>query len=213
MITKKIPMTSFSEFVSGTESKKAQILRRYKFPNEEGKAMAMYYGPAKSAISAFHHDKHVSEWLWTKALELDQKAMTTSKSLRTKMINNARSVRSYAEHFGGNHYDVLGNVKLPFTLSGVAINVTPDMHVADEGGDKFLKFSFTKDKLKHDYVRAMLACMSYGLYVNLNDSNPDAIAFVDVPRGVIYKGLIITDSLVDEIRGNCDELEKTWNLL
>lgn len=213
MISKKIAMTSFSEFVSGTESAKTRILRGYKYPNDEGKAMAMYYGPAKSVISAFHHDKHVYEWLWTKALELDQKAMTPSKSLRTKMLNNARSVRNYAEYFGVNHYDVLGNVKLPFALSGVAINVTPDMHVVDEGLEIYIKFSFSNKKLKLDYVRAMRACMSYGLYANLNVKNPDAIAFVDVSRGVVYKGLTVTDDIVDEIRWNCEELEKSWNLL
>ena len=213
MITKKIAMKSFAEFVSGTESAKARILRGYKFPDEEGMAMAKYYWPAKSTISEFHNGKHETAWLLMKALEMESGAMTPSKPLRTKLLNNARSVKSYAEHFGGHHYEVLGNVKLPFTINGVSINVTPDMHVADGGVEIYLKFSFSKSKLKHDYVRTMLACMSYGLHANLHDDNPEVIALIDVPRGTVHRGLRVTDVLVGEIICQCEELEKVWNLL
>jgi len=213
MVPKKIAMKSFADFVSGTESARTRILRGYKYPDEEGMAMAKYYWPAKSTIVAFHDEKHDPKWLLEQALELEKGAMTPSRSLRTKLLNNARSVKNYAEHFSGRHYEVLGNVKFPFTLGGVSINVTPDIHVADGGIEKYLKFSFSKSKLKHEYVRAMVACISYGLHIHLQVDNPDAVAFIDVPRGNVHRGLKVTDALVGEIRGQCEELEESWNLL
>ncbi len=211
MIAKKIAMKSFAEFVSGTEAARARILKGYKYPDEEAMAMAKYYWPAKSTIAEFHHKNHKQEWLLDKAVELEKSAMTPNKSLRTKLLNNARSIKSYAEYFGRLNYEVLGNVKLPFMLGGVTINATPDMHVSDGESEKYIKFNFSKNKLKYDYIKTMVACMSYGLHVNFQINNHDAVAFIDVPNGKIYQGLKITSTLVKEMKAQCEELETEWN--
>jgi hypothetical protein len=213
MVPKKIAMKSFAEFVSGTESAKARILRGYKYPDDEGRAMATYYWSTKSAITEFHTEKHGIEWLQDKVKAYDQNALTPNKSLRIKMLNNARSLKSYAEHFGDQNYEVLGTAKFPFTLGGVTINVTPDIHISDGGMEKYVKFSFSKDKLKHEYVRAMVACMSYALHVHLEAYHLDAVSFIDIPRGIVHRGLKVTETLVDEIVEQCKDLEKAWDSL
>lgn len=213
MISKKIGMKSYAEFVSGTESARARILRGYKYPNDESMAMATYYGPAKAIISEFHNEKHKPEWLWTKVYELEQKAMTPSKSLRTKLLNNSRSIRDYANSFSNVHYDSTDSIRLSFTMHGVTINVTPDLHAILNGSDIYVKFNFSKEKLKYEYIRAIRACMSYALFVNMKINDPNSVMFVDVPRGVTHNGISITSDIVDEIGCNCIELESVWNLL
>jgi len=213
LVTKKIAMTSFADFVAGTESSKARILKGYKYPNDEGMAMAKYYLPTKSAISDFHENKYNRQWLIEKAVELQESALTPSSSLRTKLLNNSRSIKSYAEHFSDHHYNILENVKFPFTLGGVTINVTPDLHVEDGGVERYFKFSFTKKKLKFDYVRTIVACMSYGLNVHQAVNQPDAVALIDVPSGIVHSGVKITDAIVEELSKSCSNLTETWDLL
>ncbi|ACH39978.1 hypothetical protein Gbem_2975 [Citrifermentans bemidjiense Bem] len=214
MVTKSIAMKSFAEFITGTEAARKRILRGYKYPDDEGMAMAKYYWPAKSTIAIFHQNCHSIEWLLEKASELEKHSLSPSKSLRTKMLSNARSLRSYAKYFGCTKFEVLGTGKFPFHLGGVTINVTPDIHVVDTlGKETYIKYNFSQKKMKYEYVRAIIGCMSYGVHVNLQTNSPDTVAFVDVPTGTVHQGIPVTDALRGEMIARCEELQDEWNAL
>ena len=64
-----ITLKGLAKFMVATPAQQRKILRDYKYPKEEGQAMAQYYKEARDVIYSFHKNKHPKEWLATKLLE------------------------------------------------------------------------------------------------------------------------------------------------
>lgn len=210
MLPKPISVKSYADFATGSEAQRRSIINLYKHPSANGKAMATYYAPAKAAIVAFHAKDLDLSGLEAKAKELEKQSLSKSKSARNRALNNARAIRSYIKYFGSTQLQKLPGGKCSFNIMAVQINMTPDLHCLDPlGKELFIKFSFAEKKLKPEYVRALVSCMSYGLHSAL-EKDPSSIAFIDVPSGTVHKGVTITDALVSDLVVNCDELVTAW---
>jgi len=212
VIPRPFAVKSFADFLCGSEAKKAGIVKKYKNRNPEAIAMSGYYSSAKAAILAFNRKRDSRQWLLQQAVELEKRALVPNKSLRTKLLCNAKAVRMYEQHFGHKHYEYLKPEKFRFSLRGVTVNVTPDVHVIDEGVERYVKFYFGSKKLNYIFARTITDCMSYGVSVNKDDAAGPAVAYVDISTGTIHSGNVITDKVVDDISKGCEELVRVWDM-
>ncbi len=213
MIAKGIAVKIFAEFVAGSNNRKKSLLKSYKFPNKEGKAIVMYYGPAKAAIATFHKEGHNLSYLTEKVTEFEKHSLNPNKSYRHKMLNNAKAIRNYLKHFETLELQLGHSGKFSFLLGDVRINVTPDLHGIDQSGKEiFVKLNFSEKSMKHEYVRTLINCMSYGIQSSLQ-KNPDSIFFFDVPSGNVFRGVTVTDALVLELLAHSERLQAVWDEL
>jgi len=61
-----ITLKGLAKFMMATPAKQRKILRDYKYPREEGQAMAQYYKEARDVVYSFHKNKRAKEWLMAK---------------------------------------------------------------------------------------------------------------------------------------------------
>lgn len=212
MIPKPFTVKKYADFLCGSDAVKASIVKKHKYPNRENVAMAGYYSPAKNAILVFNRRRNGRDWLLQQAVDLETRAMTPNKSLRSKLLCNAKAIRNYEEHFGHKYYSYLKPEKFRFELAGVTVNVTPDVHVIDDGIERYVKFYFGTKKLKYSFITTIVDCMSYGVAECKGADAAQHVAYINLSSGVVHTGNPVAGEVVSEIRRGCEELVKLWHL-
>jgi hypothetical protein len=130
----QITLKGLAKFMTATPANQRKILRDYKYPKEEGQAMAQYYKEARDVIYSFHKQKHPKTWLLNKAEEVRKLATGVGGGSGCRLGHNARAIDQYAANFSGRQLDILQDLDVSVSIEGLKIKVNPDLHVS-EGGE------------------------------------------------------------------------------
>ena len=148
-----ITLKGLAKFMTATPAKQRKILRDYKYPKEEGLAMAQYYKEARDVVYSFHKNKRPKEWLVNKANEIRTLADGVGGGSGPRLQNNARAIEQYAQNFSGRKIDILPDLDASFTTDGVRVKINPDLHVSEGGKEKIIKLEFAKDEPLPEMVK------------------------------------------------------------
>lgn len=206
----KIGLKGLAKFMTSNSAQQRKILRDYKYPDPEGLAQATYYREARDFIVAYHRNGQDASWLIERAMILDSFALQSTGQTKTRYKNNARALREYARFFAKKKFEVLSDVNLKLTLSGVTISIVPDLHVKEGEIEKIVKLEFTKDKPDDKLVKIVSQAMyeaQSGARMGLGSS---AVLYFDIPRGKVYKGARVGSRMQSELTAACENLSAIW---
>lgn len=210
----QISLKGLAKFMTASAAGQRKVLRDYKYPDTEGQAQAAYYRDARNSIAKFHDQKFASTWLEDQAAALLAGSKSAAKpQVASRLKNNARALKCYAEHFGTTAYDVLSDVSLGLEFSGVLVTVNPDLHVSEKGKEKLLKLEFAADEPDADVIKVVSQAMfEAALKDGMNLTSPQ-ILYVDVPRGVRHKGARLGALTKRNIEAACSNIAAIWAAL
>ena len=107
----KLNLKGLAKFMTASAAGQRKVLQQYKFPDDEGQVIAKYYRDTRDTIARYHEQKHPESWLLDKASDLLFDAKNAPKpQIPSRLKNNARALKFYAEHFLSALYDVLPDV-------------------------------------------------------------------------------------------------------
>src|SRR5438552_2972289 len=103
----KMSVKGLAKFMVASPAAQRKVLQDYKFPDEdEPKAMRLYYGEAVDSIKAYHLRQLPVDWLLQQADRIGQLASTVNGMTRTRLRNNVRGLRDYADNFASRRLTV-----------------------------------------------------------------------------------------------------------
>src|ERR1039457_3365873 len=119
----QITLKGLAKFMTATPANQRKILRDYKYPKEEGQAMAQYYKEARDVIYSFHKHKHPKQWLLNKAEEVRKLASGVGGGSGRRLGHNARGIEQYAGNFSGRQMAILQDLDISVNIEGLRIKI------------------------------------------------------------------------------------------
>jgi hypothetical protein len=205
-----ITLKGLAKFVTATPAKQRKILRDYKYPKEEGQAMAQYYKEARDVVYSFHKNKRPKEWLMTKANEIRTLAAGVGGGSGPRLQNNARAIEQYAQNFSSRKIDILPDLDVSFTADGVRVKINPDLHVSEGGKEKIIKLEFAKDEPPPEVVKVICQAMFDAAVMNGHKYTPAGVLYFDVARGAEHRGARQGARMKDEIDAALKNIASLW---
>jgi hypothetical protein len=210
----QISLKGLAKFMTASAAGQRKVLRDYKYPDTEGQAQAAYYRDARNSIAKFHDQKLAATWLEDQAAALLAGSKSAAKpQIASRLKNNARALKCYAEHFGTTVYEVLPDVSLGLEFGGVLVTVNPDLHVTEKGKEKLLKLEFSAEEPEPDVIKVVSQAMfEAALRDGMKLASPQ-ILYVDVPRGMRHKGARLGALTKKNIEAACSNIAAIWAAL
>lgn len=205
-----ITLKGLANFMTATPSRQRKILRDFKYPEEEGYAQALYYREARDLIKAAHKHEDRASWLLHQANQLRNLAGATGGQSGIRLTHNARGIEQYARHFAARKFEILKDVDLSITVEGVWVKINPDLHVFEDGKQKFVKLEFSVKQPEAQIVRIICQGMFEGARENGHQLPESCILYLDVPRGALHKGARAGARMKSEIKAACQNIGSLW---
>ncbi len=208
-----IPITlkGLAKFMTATPANQRKILKDFKYPKEEGYAQALYYREARDLIYSLYKHNHPSAWLAERATQLRGLATATGGQSGGRLSHNARGVDQYLAHFSGRRFEVLKDLDLSVSLSGVRIKINPDLHVREGGKEKIIKLEFSAREPEERLVRIVCQTMFEGASANGHPLTASCVLYLDVPRGAEHRGARAGARMRAEIDAACQNIASLWD--
>jgi hypothetical protein len=206
----KIGLKGLAKFIASPPAAQRKVLRDYKYPKREGEAQARYYQEARLLIRKNHSRGNPEGWLSAKSQELSVKSQTQSGASALRSRHNARALREYNQFWGTKTFEILSDLSLSLSYSGVTISVYPDLHVREAGVEKIIKLEFASRPPIETIIRVMSQAMfeaasAAGLNLRAAD-----ILLVDVPRKTLYRGARMRSRTAKDIEAACQTIADIW---
>jgi len=214
MPKKRISLKGLADFMVGSPAKQRSIVHDYKYPKEdEPRGKATYYKDAMTVIEAFHRRKHDRSWLLKQADDLETVAKTKSNLSRTKLINNARTLRDFAAHLSIRHLEVLKQLRLGLNIGDVYISIVPDLCVKDKGRQHLIKFNFSEEEPKDKQIKAITQAMYEAASEASIPVVPSDVWYVTLSTGTTHKGARMGSRMKKEIEASCATISAIWDTI
>jgi len=156
----KISLTDLAKFMTSGPVAQRKVVHDYRYPDEdEPKAMRLYYLEAVDSIKAYYLNKHPSAWLHQQTERISDLVVTVGGMTRSRLNNNARAVRQYAENFGARKFTIIDDLKLALVFGNVRVTVMPDLHVREANKEKIVKLGFSRTEPDGEVVRIISQSM------------------------------------------------------
>ncbi len=207
----KIGIKGLAKFMTSGAAAQRKAVRDYKYPDPEGQAQAKYYRDVRRMIVKFHDDSLDSLWLEAQAAAL-MASVQSAKNIQTvaRLKNNARALKRYADNFGNTKYEILEELNLVLTFSNVQVIVSPDLHVREGGMEKLLKLEFAEKVPDKETIKIITQGMFEAALANSLNFPSSQILYVDVPRGMRYKGARLGARMRANIEAACQTIAAIW---
>jgi hypothetical protein len=207
----KLSVKGFADFMTSGPAKQRNILRQYKYPDEdEAHARILYYREARDRIAGYHKGRESPDWLATQSGNLSSLAALSAGRTRARLNHNARALTAYHAHFGNREFEMLEDLVLRFTLEEVTITVAPDLHVREGGVEKMIRLEFGKDHPPERLIKIIAQLMyQTASDAGMNLKSSSVLCF-DVPRGSVYKGAAVRSRLMKDIEATCQNISALW---
>lgn len=210
----QISLKGLAKFMTASAAGQRKVLRDYKYPDEEGQAQAAYYRDARNAIARFHDQKLAATWLEDQSAALLAASKSAAKlQIASRLKNNARALKSYAEFFGATSYDVLPDISLGLNVAGVLVTINPDLRVTEKGKEKLLKLEFAADEPDAEVIKIISQAMFEAALSEGMELGSSQVLYVDVPRGVRHKGARLGALTKRNIEAACSNIAAIWSVL
>jgi len=208
----KISLTGLAKFMTSGPAAQRKVVHDYKYPDEdEPKAMRLYYLEAVDSIKAYHLNKHPATWLDQQAERIGELAATVSGMTRSRLNNNARAVRQYAQNFGARKFTILDDLKLALFFGSVRVTVIPDLHVREYKKEKIVKLGFSRSEPEGQLVRIVSQSMFEAYRTAEGAITSSNVLYLDVARGIEHRGARVGARLMTDIRAACENIEALWD--
>ncbi len=207
----RITLKGLAKFIMASPAKQRKILRDYKYPKDEGQAMAQYYQEARGVIKAYHKNTHEKDWLLEKAKMMRQSASATGGQSGRRLTNNARGIEQYAEHFSDRKFDILPDTEVSLANDQIKIKINPELHVLESGKDKIIKLEFAKEAPSDHLVKIVCQTMFEGALQKNGSVKAASVLYLDVPRGIEYRGAKQGSKMRSEIEAACKNIVSMWD--
>lgn len=214
MTIKQVSLKGLADFMTADPARQRRILRDYKYPREdEPRARIVYYREARDRISVYHAAAHPRTWLETEASRLRVLASSAVKGrTRTRLQHNARSLTSYATHFGSRPFQVVGdNLGLSIRHDDVRVTVIPDLHVRERNQEKIIKLEFSKDEPSDQEVKIISQAMYEAADAAEMGLTASCVLYLDVERGLAHKGARAGSRMRRNIEAACENISAIWD--
>ena len=209
----KISVKGLAKFMTATPSGQRKILREFKFPDDdEPRAMRVYYGEAVDAITAYHKHSKDRQWLLDQADLCSDLATSLGGRSATRLRNNARALRQYADHFHRRKFQVLPDLKLALSHSDVRISVIPDLHVREGAKKKIIKLDFSKNP-DDEQSRIISQCMFEAFRESQGKITPSAVLYLQVAIGAEVRGARVGSRLMGDFKAACENINALWDTI
>jgi hypothetical protein len=206
----KIGLKGLAKFIASSPAAQRKVLRDYKYPKREGEAQALYYRDARLLIRRNHSRGNPEGWLSARSQELSLKAQTESGASALRARHNARALREYNQSWGNKAFEILGDLSLSLSYSGVIISIYPDLHVREAGVERIIKLEFASRPAGDVVIRIMSQAMfEAASAAGLNLRSAD-ILLVDVPRKTVYRGARMRSRTAKDIEAACQTIADIW---
>ncbi len=210
----QISLKGLAKFMTASAAGQRKVLYGYKYPVPEGQVQAAYYRDARNLIAKFHDQKLSATWLEDQAASLIVGSIGAAKpQIASRLSNNARALKCYAEHFGTMVCDVLPDVRLSLEFGGVLVTVNPDLHVNEKGKEKLLKLEFSADAPDPEVIKVVSQSIFEAALKDGMTLCSSQILYLDVPRGVPHKGARFGAHMGKNIEAACNNIAAIWAAL
>ncbi len=210
----KISVKGLAKFMTSSPAAQRRVLHDYKFPNEdEPKAMRLYYGEALDSIKSYHRRQLPVNWLRDQADTISQLAYSVNGMSRTRLKNNARGLRQYADNFASRQFAVLSDLRLALVFDNVRVTVAPDLHVREGTREKIVKLDFGKSEPQDSLVKIIVQSMFEAFRLDERSITPSSVLYLDVARGDEHRGARVGSRVLTEIRAACKNIEGLWGTI
>jgi len=210
---KKLSLKGLSDYISASPTTQRRILHEYKYPTEdESRAKILYYREAKDRITAYHESGYDRNWLINEANQLKMLGdLSVNASRKNRLRYNAMGVYRYAKYFSQRHFEILDDLTLDLFIGDVFISVFPDMHVIEKGKDKIIKLEFSKNSPSDMAIKIISQCLFEAAHRNGLPLSPSCTLYLDVPRGVEYRGARMRSRMLRDIEATCMNISAIWD--
>jgi hypothetical protein len=131
---------------------------------------------------------------------------------RTRLKNNGRALRQYADNFANRQFAILSDLRLALVFDNVRVTVAPDLHVREGTKEKILKLDFGKSEPENSLVKIIVQSMFEAFRVQ-RSITPSSILYFDVARGDEHRGARLSSRVLTEIRAACKNIEGLWGTI
>jgi predicted RNA-binding protein with EMAP domain len=210
----KISLTGLAKFMTSGPAAQRKVVHDYRYPDEdEPKAMRLYYLEAVDSIKAYHLNKHPAAWLNEQAERIGDLAATVGGMTRSRLNNNARAVRQYAENFGARNFTILNDLKLALVFGSVRVTVIPDLHVREANKEKIVKLGFARTQPDGQLVKIVSQSMFEAYRTAEGAITSSNVLYLDVARGIEHRGARVGARLMTDIKAACENIEALWDTI
>jgi hypothetical protein len=207
----KLSVRGLAKFMISKAAAQRKVLHDYKYADEdEPFAMRLYYKDTVERVQAFHAKSHERGWLRAQASQLEALARTSPAATASRLRNNARALIAYDTHFAKRRLDVKKPPRLRVTFGEVTVTVTPDLFVTDRDKVKLIKFDFSKDEPDSEAIKVVSQIMYEAAKEQVPGLTSSAVLYVDVARGLEYKGARAGARTMRDIEAACANISSLW---
>lgn len=207
----QITLKGLAKFMTASPAKQRKILRDFKYPNEEGLAMAQFYKEVRDVIRTYHKSGREKDWLLDKAKEVRQMAVIAPKGgTARRLSHNARAIEQYAEGFAEREFEILSDLDVSITGEAIKVKINPELHVREGGKEKLVKLEFTREAPESALTKIVCQTMYEGALSKSKAFTPSCVLYLDVPRGIEYRGARQGSRMKAEIDAACKNIVSMW---
>jgi hypothetical protein len=205
----KIGLKGLAKFIASSPAAQRKVLRDYKYPKREGEAQALYYREARLLIRRNHLRGNPEGWLSARSQELSLKAQTQSGAGALRACHNARALPEYNQFWGNKTFEILGDLSLSLSYSGVTISIYPDLHVREAAWRESSSWSSHQGHRVTSSSGLSQAMFEAASAAGLNLWSAD-ILLVDVPRKTVYRGARMRSRTAKDIEAAYQTIADIW---
>lgn len=197
--------------MTGTHAAQRKTVRDFKYPNDaESAAQAKYYREAREFIRTFHKLDHPAGWLTQRAQALLAQAQPQTGQRRTRLRNNARTIKDYDLNFSKKTWTVGQSTKLTREYGEVSIKITPDLTVIENGQQKLIKFDHSAAEPDKRQVDIICQVIYEAALASAPQLPANAVLYLDIARGVTHRGARTKTRMTREIEAACATISSIW---
>jgi hypothetical protein len=210
-MTIKLTLKGLAKYIASSPSAQRKILQDFKYPSaDEPFAMRMYYREATDCLKEYVRERHSSEWLRQRAIQLTAEREGQSATSARRLRQNAEAVLLYEKHFGSKELEVLSTPKFRLSFHDVAVSVVPDLCLRDGTKTKLIKLQFGGTKLAEQSLRVITHCQLVAANSQGFDLGPSSVIYLDLPRGVAHTAPRAGKRTLQDIRAACETISQIW---
>jgi hypothetical protein len=208
----KLTLKGLAKYIASSPAAQRKILQEFKYPAaDEPFAMRLYYREAIECLKSYITGQRSSEWLRLRATELSASRDGQSPASARRLRHNAQAVLLYEKQFGSKDLEVLKTPKFRIAFHGVAINVVPDLCVADGAKTKLIKLQFGGIKLSEQSVKVITQCMLDAANAHGYNLTHTSSVYIDLPRGIAHTAPRAGKRTLQDIRAACETISQIWD--
>ena len=163
-------------------------------------------------FGTFHREGHQRNWLLNQAQNIRLSAGNTQQS-QTMCEHNARAIERYHGFFSGKKFSYLPPLSISTSMSGIQVNVNPDLHVIERGKTRIIRIEYAvrlgHSRQQFQELAAQIVSEAISQRSQSLGLKPSDIQNFDLKDGSVYKAKSRT-RIRNQITAACLNIASLW---